>query len=484
MSYATADGTATAPADYTSTSNSLTWVAGDGASKTVSVPVVGDTIDEVDETFVVNLGSASNAFILDGQGTGTIQDNDPPPSVSIGDVSKAEGNTGTTTFSFAVSLSAASGKTITVDYATADGTATAPSDYTGTSSTVTFSPGNTSKSVDVNVNGDTTVEPDETFSVNLSNPTNVTINDGQGQGTIQNDDSVAGADLSLTNTDSPDPVTADSTVTYTVTVTNGGPVATTNTTVTDTLPPNTIFVSAIPSQGAACTGSSVRSCNLGPINVSSSATVTVKVTPIQPSTITNQASVAADQSDPNTANNSASQDTTVKAKSGFKYVTDNDAGFSATTTTAALGNTVQYNFFGTITTHHLTDNSNLIDSGVKAPVSFFAFKFQAAGTYVVSDSAVPGSTNTVKIKPKIVNNGNGTYTLTWAQGTTPTGYGYDVQEKGPTDTAFRNIFTNTSLQSTVFTPDEGSGTYQFRARIRNPLTGKAAQFSPATSLVV
>src|SRR5207248_2549666 len=75
------------------------------------------------------------------------------------------------------------------DYATADGTATAPSDYAAlTTTTLTFAPGETSKPVTVDVNGDTTYEHAETFSVNLSNPSNATVADAQGLGTITNDD--------------------------------------------------------------------------------------------------------------------------------------------------------------------------------------------------------------------------------------------------------------------------------------------------------
>ncbi len=78
---------------------------------------------------------------------------------------------------------------MTVDFATANGTATAPSDYTANSGTVTFAPGVTSQTVTVQVNGDTTVEPNETFNVNLTNATgNATIADAQGVGTIVNDD--------------------------------------------------------------------------------------------------------------------------------------------------------------------------------------------------------------------------------------------------------------------------------------------------------
>ena len=99
-------------------------------------------------------------------------------------MSLAEGNSGTTPFNFTVSLSAAASFPVTVKYATADGTATAP-DYTAhASARLTFAAGQTSKTVTVNVKGDTTIEPDETFFVNLSSPTNAVITDSQGMGTI------------------------------------------------------------------------------------------------------------------------------------------------------------------------------------------------------------------------------------------------------------------------------------------------------------
>jgi len=69
-----------------------------------------------------------------------------------------------------VTLSAASASTVTVNYATANGTATAGSDYQTSSGTVTFTPGQTAQTVLVPVNGDTTVELNETFVVNLSTP--------------------------------------------------------------------------------------------------------------------------------------------------------------------------------------------------------------------------------------------------------------------------------------------------------------------------
>ncbi|HEV7373595.1 MAG TPA: Calx-beta domain-containing protein [Pyrinomonadaceae bacterium] len=187
VDYSTANGTATAGADYTAVSGTLTFAPGE-TTKTINVPVINDTLDEPNETYFVNLSNALNGTILDSQGQGTINDNDPTPSLTINDVSVSEGDSGTKALDLTVTLSAASGQTVTVDYATADGTATAGSDYQSTSGTLTFNPGQTTQTITVIVNGDTTFEQNETFFVNLTAPINATILDNQGQGTITNDD--------------------------------------------------------------------------------------------------------------------------------------------------------------------------------------------------------------------------------------------------------------------------------------------------------
>src|SRR5439155_23244 len=101
------------------------------------------------------------------------------PAISIADVSAAEGNSGTTPMSFTVSLSNPSDQPVTVDYQTADGTATvANSDYNSAAGTLTFPAKSTEpQTVTIVVNGDTKKESDETFFVNLTNPTNATIGD-------------------------------------------------------------------------------------------------------------------------------------------------------------------------------------------------------------------------------------------------------------------------------------------------------------------
>jgi hypothetical protein len=189
VTFATANGSAVSGVDYASSSGTLTFNPGE-TQKTITVAVQADLLDEADETFVINLSGATGATIADAQGVGTIADDDSAPGVSISDVTVTEGNAGSTAAGFTVSLSAPSGRTITVQIATADGTATEPADYTAVPlTTLTFNPGETTKTVTVQVHGDTLDEPAETFVVSLSSPGNATIVDGQGVGTINDDDS-------------------------------------------------------------------------------------------------------------------------------------------------------------------------------------------------------------------------------------------------------------------------------------------------------
>jgi hypothetical protein len=192
VSFATADGTAAAGTDYLTTLGTLTFTPGGATTQNIAVPVNGDLLDEADETFFVNLSNPVNATIADGQGLGTILDNDPPPMVSINDVTMAEGSGGgTTPFTFTASLSQTSGREVTVNFATSDDTAQAGSDYIAASGTVTFPPGSTTQPVTVMVVADMKFEANETFAVNLSGATNADIDDGAGTGTITNDDSAA-----------------------------------------------------------------------------------------------------------------------------------------------------------------------------------------------------------------------------------------------------------------------------------------------------
>src|SRR5207253_1488968 len=138
--------------------------------------------------FQVNLSGAVNATINDGQGIGTIINDDLPPGFSINDVSTIEGNSGTKDLVFTVSLAGATEVEARVNFATVDGSAQAGSDYLASAGTVVFAPGETSKPVPIQVLGDTTFEADEVFYVQLSDAVRGTVVRSPGKGTILNDD--------------------------------------------------------------------------------------------------------------------------------------------------------------------------------------------------------------------------------------------------------------------------------------------------------
>jgi hypothetical protein len=120
------------------------------------------------------------------------------PAIAIADASTSEGNSGTKQLNFTVSLSQASSSAVTFDIATANGSATAGSDYVAASQAGrSIAAGATSASFAVTINGDTAVEPNETFVVNLSNVSGATVADGQATGTISNDDSAGTPQLSI-----------------------------------------------------------------------------------------------------------------------------------------------------------------------------------------------------------------------------------------------------------------------------------------------
>ena len=157
----------------------------------MTVLVNGDTLNEANETFVVNLSNASGGTIGDGQGQGTITNDDPLPAIAVGDVSVPEFDYNTGTVTVYVTLSAPSGRTVSVFYETANGTASSTSankDYIDTFGTLTFAPGQTVQSFLISIVGDTRVEPDETIRVLLSSPVNASIADDLAIVTITNDD--------------------------------------------------------------------------------------------------------------------------------------------------------------------------------------------------------------------------------------------------------------------------------------------------------
>ncbi|BCM93925.1 hypothetical protein IAD21_05820 [Abditibacteriota bacterium] len=196
----TADGTATDAQDYTATSTTITIPAGQ-TTETVDVPVLGDTSNEINETFLLNLSNPTNANLGDVQGIGTIL-NDDFPTFHVSGGSITEGNSGTTNMNFTVTLSYASADAVSFDYATMDDTAVGGTDYTVTTGSGSFAPGQTSQIISVPIQGETTYEPNETFFLRFSNlvgaitdipvAPNAVDSAGDATGTIINDDAVPG----------------------------------------------------------------------------------------------------------------------------------------------------------------------------------------------------------------------------------------------------------------------------------------------------
>lgn len=189
----TGAGAARPGVDFDATAGTLVIPAGQQEGH-VYVPVIGNTKFEPNKNFSLKLTQAQNALVSPklGQAIGTIANDDSRPTISITDVTATEGNSGTKLFNFTVTLSNATYQTVQVKYQTSPGTAKAGVDFVSKYlTTLSFAPGVRTRTISVTVKGDTIVEPDETFFVNLSAPIYATIADGQGVGTITTDEAPA-----------------------------------------------------------------------------------------------------------------------------------------------------------------------------------------------------------------------------------------------------------------------------------------------------
>jgi hypothetical protein len=211
VNYATANGSAAAPGDYTAVSGTLTFTAGE-TSKPVVVNTINDNVFEGTETFTLVLSSPVGGTLGTAIGTGTITDNDSPPSLSVNSPSAVEEGDPIT---FTVTMSNPSSSTVTVNYATANGSAAAPGDYTAVSGTLTFTAGETSKPVVVNTINDNVFEGTETFTLVLSSPVGGTLGTAIGTGTITDNDSPPSLSVN-----SPSAVEEGDPITFTVTMSN------------------------------------------------------------------------------------------------------------------------------------------------------------------------------------------------------------------------------------------------------------------------
>ncbi|MGB6367393.1 MAG: Calx-beta domain-containing protein, partial [Thermoanaerobaculia bacterium] len=187
VDFVTAEGTATAGADYIAQSGILTFSPGT-TTTSVTIRVVGDDEPEPPETFFVVLTNPINSVVADAEGQATITNDDDPPAISISDTSVVEGDAGTVEAVFDLTLSFASHETITVGFATQDETALAGEDYAAAAAAVSFDPGQTVATLAVIIRPDGEQEDDEIFSVSLVDPLNATIESGTASATIVDDD--------------------------------------------------------------------------------------------------------------------------------------------------------------------------------------------------------------------------------------------------------------------------------------------------------
>ena len=165
VGYSTADVSAESGVDYQPQSGNLTFTPGGSLTQQITVPVLGSATPSADETFEINLsGESPNSVIFDGKGVGTII----RQGFTVNNINVTEGNAGTSNAVFTVNLSQVPPQDVTIVYNTSNDSATAGEDYVSQSATLTFLAGQTSKTVSITINGDTTVEPNETFFLNLS----------------------------------------------------------------------------------------------------------------------------------------------------------------------------------------------------------------------------------------------------------------------------------------------------------------------------
>ncbi|MFA9274719.1 MAG: retention module-containing protein [Candidatus Aquirickettsiella gammari] len=203
----------------------------------VRIATVTDGVFEGTETISLSAATAQNAAAV--VGTGAIVDG-AVPTLSVNDVTVNEA-AGTATFT--VTLSSASGQAVTVGYNTSDVSATVGNDYSSSTGTLSFAPGETTKTITVGIANDAVFEGSESFNVNLVTPTNATIADNLGVGTIKDDGTGPGGSdddrLTVTTVSSPS-ASEGSALVFTVTLSG------TSTTATN--------VNVTPSSGSATLG--------------------------------------------------------------------------------------------------------------------------------------------------------------------------------------------------------------------------------------
>ena len=185
VNYATADGTATGPADYEPATGVLTFdPADDSPSLTVAVLLRSDNADEPDETFAMVLSAPVGATIGTASADGTIMDANDPPRLTVADAEGIEGQE----LAFELRLTGSSSRIVTVQYELLDVDARAGLDYEGDSGELTFEPGQETVVLTVTTLEDDIAESAEAFQLSLSAPVNAELADANARGLIEDND--------------------------------------------------------------------------------------------------------------------------------------------------------------------------------------------------------------------------------------------------------------------------------------------------------
>lgn len=173
---------------FVPTAGTLTFAPGQ-ATKTISVPIIGDTLYESNEKAVVRLSNPHGADFRKWTATSAIINDDPLPALRVADASKLEGKVlQLASVKVPVTLSTATGAVTKVHWVASNGTATGGVDYAIASGTITIGKGKTTGTISIPILGDSKVEPNETVLVDLDSPAGATIADGHAVVTIRNDD--------------------------------------------------------------------------------------------------------------------------------------------------------------------------------------------------------------------------------------------------------------------------------------------------------
>ena len=196
LSYATAPGSATSGTDFTAVTAGSISIPINTAKAVARVVIASDVTVETLETLTATISNASSGTIVTNQGLGQITDNDAAV-LSIASLSQVEGNSGSTPMPFIARLSNPVQGQVRVTVNSANGTATAGSDYTALAATVlTFPSLSVQQAIPVGITGDTQLESDESFILNLSaleipvGISAISLSPAAIVGTIQNDDSI------------------------------------------------------------------------------------------------------------------------------------------------------------------------------------------------------------------------------------------------------------------------------------------------------